>query len=96
MSEGVHSFTKTGRTRRTEFGEVAKWVSEAWDSISEKTIVTGIHKARLILFVTHGDVGELDASESESEDDSDEPAILPPEVALFASDSEEDDFDGFE
>lgn len=37
MSEGEHNFTKMGRMRRAEFGEVAKWVSEAWDSISEKS-----------------------------------------------------------
>lgn len=29
MSEGEHSFTKTGRMRRADFGEVAKWVSDA-------------------------------------------------------------------
>lgn len=94
MSEGEHSFTKTGRMRRTDYGEVAKWVSEAWNSVSEKTIVSGFQKAGLTPFTADCDV-ELDTSESE--DDSDVPAELQPEVAaLFVSDSEEDDFDGFD
>ncbi|KAH8038432.1 hypothetical protein HPB51_001547 [Rhipicephalus microplus] len=81
--------------RRAEFGEVAKWVSDAWESISAKTIVAGFRKAGLIPCVADGDVEESDSSESE--DDSDVPAVLQTEVsALFVSDSEEDDFDGFE
>lgn len=64
---------------------MCKWFKEAWNSISEQTIVAGSHKARLILFATDGDVGELDISESE--DNSDVPMELQPEVAaLFASD----------
>ncbi|KAL1470946.1 hypothetical protein MTO96_040171 [Rhipicephalus appendiculatus] len=92
MSEGEHSFTKTGRTRCAEFGEVAKWVSEAWNSISDKTIAAGFRKAGLIPCVA--DVEESDSSESE--DDSDAPGLQPEIAALFVSDSEEDDFDGFE
>uniref|UniRef100_A0A6M2CNS2 Putative pogo transposable element n=1 Tax=Rhipicephalus microplus TaxID=6941 RepID=A0A6M2CNS2_RHIMP len=92
MSEGEHSFTKTGRMRRAEFGEVAKWVSEAWHSISDKTIVAGFRKAGLI-----PGVADVESDSSESEDDSDEPAVLQPEIAaLFVSDSEEEDFDGFD
>ncbi|KAH7961391.1 hypothetical protein HPB52_008792 [Rhipicephalus sanguineus] len=95
MSEGERSFKKTGRMRRTEFGEVAKWVSGAWDSIPEKTIVAGFRKARLIPCTADGDVAESNLSESE--DDSDVPAVLQPEVAaLFVSDLEEDDFDGLD
>ncbi|KAH8029733.1 hypothetical protein HPB51_003568 [Rhipicephalus microplus] len=72
---------------------MAKWVSDAWESISAKTIVAGFRKAGLIPCAADGDVEESDSSESE--DDSDVPAVLQPEVAaLFVSDSEEDDFDG--
>ncbi|KAH8032074.1 hypothetical protein HPB51_022914 [Rhipicephalus microplus] len=80
--------------RRAEFGEVAKWVSDAWESISAKTIVAGFRKAGLIPCAADGDE---ESDSSGSEDDSDVPAVLQPEVgALFVSDSEEDDFDGFE
>lgn len=61
---------------------MSKWFREAWNSIYEKTIVAGCHKAGLILFVTDGDVGELDISESE--DNSDVPMELQP--VLVASD----------
>lgn len=95
MTEGEHSFTKTGRMRRADYGEVAEWVSEAWNSISLRTIIGGFRKAGLIPHAA-GTGGELDTT-SESEEDSDAPAELQPEVAaLFVSDSEEDGFDGFE
>lgn len=58
-------------------------------------IVAGFRKAGFILCAADGDVGESDSNESE--DNSDVPAVLRPEVtALFVSDSEKDDFDGFD
>ncbi|KAH7936421.1 hypothetical protein HPB52_023406 [Rhipicephalus sanguineus] len=71
-----------------EFDGAAKWVNEAWNSISEKTIATGFHKVRLI--TADGDVGEFDTSETE--EDGDVPAEVQPEV----SNSEEDDLDGLD
>ncbi|KAH8026444.1 hypothetical protein HPB51_020428 [Rhipicephalus microplus] len=92
MLKREHSFTKTGRMRRAEFGEVAKWVSEAWHSISDKTIVAGFHKAGLIPCAA-----DVESNSSGSEDDSNGPAELQPKIdALFVSHSEEDDFDGFD
>uniref|UniRef100_A0A147BI80 Putative pogo transposable element n=1 Tax=Ixodes ricinus TaxID=34613 RepID=A0A147BI80_IXORI len=97
MTDGDHSFTKTGRMRHASFGEVAKWVEEAWNSVSVGTVVAGFKKAGLIASVPGSDADEASIS-SESEDDAeDTPTTLDPEIAeLFLSDSEEEDFDGFD
>ncbi|KFM58944.1 Pogo transposable element with KRAB, partial [Stegodyphus mimosarum] len=33
MSEGLHTYTKSGKMRRASYEEVAKWVVSAWKSV---------------------------------------------------------------
>lgn len=91
MTEGEHSFTATGRMRHATYGEVAKWVDEAWATVSVSTITAGFQKAGL---VASAPASDCDSSNSEDDDVS---AALPSEVAeLFDSASEDEAFDGFE
>ncbi|KAL1470208.1 hypothetical protein MTO96_040572 [Rhipicephalus appendiculatus] len=94
MTDGDHSFTATGRMRHATFGEVAKWVDEAWDTVSASTITAGFQKAGLVASAPAGDYDS--SASSDSEDDNDVPATLPSELAeLFNSASEDEAFDGF-
>ncbi|EEC17701.1 hypothetical protein IscW_ISCW012389 [Ixodes scapularis] len=95
MTNGDHSFTKTGRKRRASFGKVAKWVEEAWNSVSVGTMVAGFKKAGLIESVPGSNTNKASIS-SESDDAEDTPTTLDPEITeLFLTDSEEEDFHGF-
>ncbi|CAN8003929.1 unnamed protein product, partial [Ixodes hexagonus] len=97
MTDGEHSFTKTGRMRHATFGEVAQWVNAAWNSVSANTVFAGFKKAGLIDSVPAGSAAEAAETDyRESDDDHDETVALDPEVAaLFVTDSESEDFDGF-
>lgn len=96
MTDGDHSFTKTGRMRHASFGEAAKWVEEAWNSVSVGTVVAGFKKAGLIESVPGSDADEASISSDSEDDAEDTPTTLDPEIAeLFLTDSEEEDFDGF-
>lgn len=91
---GDHSFTKTGRMRRASLGEVAEWVSEAWNSVSVGTVTAGFRKAGLIESARESGAAESDYSSGPDGDE--EPVALDPVIAaLFQSDSEGDEFDGF-
>ena len=85
MAEGLHTYTKTGKMRRATHAEVCNWVLEAWKAVKVSTIVNGFIKATIIN-------GEEDDDEVPDVRD----ANLDPEIAaLFDSDSEDEDFDGF-
>ena len=45
MSDGEHSFTKTGRMRRATLPEVCSWIVESWRRIKTSTITNGFAKA---------------------------------------------------
>lgn len=95
MTDGDHSFTKTGRMRHASLSEVAEWVNEAWNSVSVKTVTAGFKKAGLIDSVPESGAAETDYS-SGPDDDEEEPTGLDPGIAaLFQSDSESEEFDGF-
>lgn len=69
MTEGEHSF-KAGQVRHASFGEVARWVTGAWTSVSVKAIVAGFKKAGLIMPMVGDDADQADTSESsESEEE---------------------------
>lgn len=92
MSNGDHSYTTTGRLRHATFSEVANWVATAWDSVSERIIVNGFLKAEII---------RNDDDTDDEDDERDDTEVnfhnLPPEIAtLFHSDTEDEDFNGFE
>ncbi|CAN7986716.1 unnamed protein product [Ixodes hexagonus] len=97
MTDGEHSFTKTGPMRHATFGEAAQWVNAAWDSVSANTVYAGFKKAGLVDSVPAGSAAETaEMNYRESDDDDYEPVALDPEVtALFVTDSESEDFDGF-
>lgn len=96
MSHGEHSFTKTGRMRHATFSEVAQWVKTAWDTVSERTIISGFLKAEILKNLDGDDDdenGDADADDCEEDNEENE---LPNEICqLFHSDTEDEDFDGF-
>lgn len=94
MTSGDHSFTKTGRMRHASLGEVAEWVSEAWNFVSVQTVTASFRKAGLIESAPESGAAESDYSSGP--DDDQEPIPLDPVIAaLFQSDSESEEFDGF-
>lgn len=81
--------------RHTSFGEVAKWVHDAWAAVSVSTVTAGFRKAGLIACDPECNNETQSGSDSEANDG--DPAMLPTEVAeLFESASKEKAFDGFE
>uniref|UniRef100_A0A6M2CTX9 Putative pogo transposable element n=1 Tax=Rhipicephalus microplus TaxID=6941 RepID=A0A6M2CTX9_RHIMP len=91
MTDSDHSFMATGRMRHATFGEVAKLVEEAWDTVSVSAIAAGFQKAGL---VASAPAGDYDSSDSEG--DNNVPATLSSKSAeLFNSVSESKAFDGF-
>lgn len=95
MTDGDHSFTKTGRMRHASSSEVAEWLSEAWNSVSVRTVTAGFKKVGLIDSVPEGGAAETDYS-SGPDNDEEEPTGLDPGIAaLFQNDSESEEFDGF-
>ncbi|XP_061823120.1 exocyst complex component 6 isoform X2 [Nerophis lumbriciformis] len=45
MTEGEHTFTKTGRQRRTTYANICQWIVNAWADISVTTVVRAFRKA---------------------------------------------------
>ena len=48
MSEGLHSFTKTGRMRKATYADVANWVKDAWDAVDAGIIQRAFLEAKLV------------------------------------------------
>lgn len=92
MSNGDHSYTATGRLRHATFSEVANWVATAWDTVSERIIVNGFLKAEIIR-----NDHDTDDDDDEGDDNGVNFQDLPPEIAeLFHTDTEDEEFSGFE
>lgn len=91
MSEGLHSFTTTGKMRRASYEEVARWVDSSWKSIKKSTILSGFKEAGII---SENPVEEIcdDNEDSDADSNNIDDFLL----KLFNSDSEDSDFDGFE
>ncbi|KAK6297215.1 hypothetical protein J4Q44_G00317980 [Coregonus suidteri] len=90
MTEGEHTFTKTGRQRRATYATICQWIVDAWADISVSTVVKAFTKA--------GIISELPGNSSDTDSDNDErePGRLDAVVAqLFNSDTEEEEFEGF-
>ncbi|KAK6299839.1 hypothetical protein J4Q44_G00298720 [Coregonus suidteri] len=90
MTEGEHTFTKTGRQRRATYATICQWIVDAWADISVSTVVKAFTKA--------GIISELPGNSSDTDLDNDErePGRLDAVVAqLFNLDTEEEEFEGF-
>lgn len=88
MTKGDHSFTKSGRQRRASYATVCQWIVDAWANVSAGTVVRAFGKAGIISEEPHGTESDFDSEEAE-------PAML--DLAqLFASETEDEDFDGFD
>jgi transposase-like protein len=89
MTNGEKSYTKTGRMRRASYETVCGWIKDAWSSVPDTTVISGFVKAGIIDVPLPEDNETIPLAESTDE--------LPLAVAaIFHSDTEESDFDGFE
>lgn len=95
MTSGEKSFTKTGRMRKASFSDVCQWILTAWRAVKKSTITNGFRKAGLLResAATSEPTPPEDESDTESETDGDrcDEALM----RLFNSDTEEEDFMGF-
>ncbi|KAK7934312.1 hypothetical protein WMY93_005208 [Mugilogobius chulae] len=48
MTEGEHTFTKTGRQRRASCATICQWIVDAWAKVSVSTVVRAFRKAGII------------------------------------------------
>lgn len=88
MTNGEHTFTKTGRRRRASYVTIGQWIVNAWAS----TVVRAFGKAGIVTEMPDN------TSDTDPDDDFDEtePAMLDAVFAqLFNSDTEEEEFEGF-
>ncbi|TWW63606.1 hypothetical protein D4764_03G0006140 [Takifugu flavidus] len=92
MTEGEHTFTKTGRQRRAAYTTICQWIVKTWADRSVSTVVRAFRKAGIVTEMPDN------TSETDPDDDFDEmePAMLDAVFAqLFNSDTEEEEFEGF-
>ena len=88
MTDGDHSFTKSERQRQASYATVCGWIVDAWANVSAGTVVRAFAKAGIISEEPPG---------TESDSDSEEGEIGMSDLAqLFNSETEDDDFDGFD
>lgn len=93
MSEGLHSYTKTGKMRRATYSDVAGWVDASWKSIKNTTVVSGFTEAGIIR--KDDDVPDI-LDDVSDVDDPPVPELEEDFLQLFNSESEDSDFEGFE
>ncbi len=94
MSTGTHSFTNTGWMRRATYAEVVGWVAQ-WQRIPVSCIQSGFRKAGLFKYLEpiREDAAEM---EIDSSDEEAETVEHPFDPSLFNSDTEDEDFQGFD
>ena len=98
MSGGIHTFTETGKMRRTTHMEVCNWVIQAWKEVKVTAIMNGFRKAGIISVPGAGEDGLSDASEISDDERSTatlDPVLDAQLIDLFHSDTEDEPFDGF-
>ena len=88
MSDGEKSYTATGRMRRASYQTVCQWVKEALSAVPPYTIISRSIKAEIV----DAPLPEEEEAAPLAETVDDLPLSL---AALFHSDSETSDFDGF-
>lgn len=89
MSDGEKSYTATGRMRRASYQIVCQWVKDAWSAVPPSIIISGFIKAEIV----DAPLPEEEEAAPLAETVDDLPLSL---AALFHSDSETSDFDGFD
>uniref|UniRef100_A0AAX7V4G9 Brinker DNA-binding domain-containing protein n=1 Tax=Astatotilapia calliptera TaxID=8154 RepID=A0AAX7V4G9_ASTCA len=90
MTDGDHSFTKSGRQRPASYATICQWIVDAWANMSAGTVVRAFAKAGIISEEPHGTESDSDSEESEL-------GMFDGDLAqLFNSDPEDEDFDGFD
>ena len=90
MTEGEHTFTKTGRQRRVTYATICQWIVDAWAATSVTTVVRAFRKAGIITELPDN------SSATDSDNDEMEPGMLDAVLAqLFNSDTEEEEFEGY-
>ena len=98
MSEGIHTFTETGKMRRATHAEVCNWVIRAWKAVKVTAIINGFRKAGITSVPGAGEDGVSDTSEINDDEQSTaplDPVLDAQLIDLFHSDKEDKDFDGF-
>jgi len=95
MSEGIHTFTETGKMRRATHAEVCDWVVRAWRAVTVTSITNGFRKAGIT-----GCAEDRASGESSDEEEMESATALDPVldaelIDLFNSDTEDEDFNGF-
>lgn len=90
MTEGEHTFTKTGRQRRASYATICEWIVDAWAKVPVTCVVRAFAKAGII------NAQQNDNDTDSDGDDEGERAMLIAELAqLFNSDTEDEEFQGF-
>ena len=67
MSEGIRTFTATGKMRRATHEEVCNWVICAWRAVKVTSITNGFKKARITNVLGGSEDGESDASSDDEQ-----------------------------
>ena len=92
MTDGKHTFTKTGRQQRASYATICQWIVDSWSKISISTITRSFRKAGIITEQSNID----NSNETDSDSDETDPVMLDAEIAqLLNSDTEDEEFDGF-
>ncbi len=91
MCSGEHSFTATGCVRHETYGEVAQWVTTAWEKVPESCIHSGFRKAELF---TYAENPKEDMDSNDDAADIKAEQVPNCDLDLFHSDTEDKDFDG--
>ncbi|KAK7910104.1 hypothetical protein WMY93_014788 [Mugilogobius chulae] len=93
MTEGEHTFTKTGRQRRASYATICQWIVDAWAKVSVSTVVRAFRKAGIISELPgEGEGNDTDLDNDETDVGTSPHAVL---AQLFNSDTEDEEFEGF-
>ena len=98
MSEGIHTFTETGKMRRATHAEVCNWLIRAQRAVKVTAITNGFRKAGITRVPCATEDDTSDASEISDDEQSTttlDPVLDAQLIDLFNSDTEDEDFDGF-
>ena len=49
MTDGEHTFTKTGRQQRASYATICQWIVDAWANVSVSIIIQSFEKVGIIL-----------------------------------------------
>ena len=94
MCNGLHSYTAIGKMRRATIPVVCSWVVSAWAKV-KATSVTNAYKKCGIVYTPQQDLVSEDDGENEEGMFIHAADLGEEMLALFHSDSEDEEFDGF-